>query len=87
MTWGLWYWPLALITVAVVAGLMFFPAEIYAVVSNHSNTLSDYSRYQLGLTTALGKETRLHTVTWWITFLVWSGFIVWITGHIWYVKW
>jgi len=87
MTWGLWYWPTVLIIVAVVAGAAFFPAEAYALATNHGNTLSDYARYELDLTTAFGQSTRLHTVAWWITFLVWSGFIVWITGHIWFVQW
>lgn len=87
MTWGLIYWPIALIVTAVTLAGLFFPAEIYALATNHSNTLSDFSRYELGLTTAFGKQTRLHTWAWWTTFLIWDGFIIWITGHIWFVQW
>lgn len=87
MTWGHWYWPTALIIASVTLALLFFPAEIYAVTTNLNNTLSDYSRYTLGLTTAFGGQTRLHTVAWWVSFLTWDAFVVWITGHIWFVIW
>lgn len=87
MTWGLWYWPIALITVSVVAAGLFFPAEIYALMTNHNNTLSDFARYELDVTTAVGKRTPLHTVAWWVSFLVWDGFVIWITGHVWFVQW
>lgn len=87
MTWGKWYWPTALIIAAVTLALLFFPAEIYAITTNLNNTLSDYSRYELGVTTAFGKSTALHTVAWWVSFVVWSGFVIWITGHIWFVQW
>lgn len=87
ITWGNWYWPTALIIVSSVAGLLFFPAETYAFFTNTGNTLSDFSRYELGLQTAFGGSTRLHTVSWWVSFLVWDAFVIWITGHIWFLQW
>lgn len=87
MTWGNWYWPLALITMAIVAAGLFFPAEITAIVTNKNNTLSDFARYELGVRTALGQTVTLHTWAWWVSFLVWDGFVIWITGHIWFVQW
>lgn len=87
MTWGHTYWSVALIIAAVVCGGLFFPAEIYAFITNHNNTLSDYCRTELDITTAFGKSTRLHTFAWWTSFLVWTGFGVWITGHIWFDTW
>lgn len=88
MTWGHWYWPTALIIAASVLALLFFPAEIYAIFSNLNNTLSDYSRYELGLTTAFGQQTgsAVHTIAWYVTFFVWMGFVIWITAHIWFVQ-
>ena len=83
ITWGHWYWPIALIVVSSVVGLLFFPAEIYAAFTNMSNTLSDFARYELNLETATGKLTHLHTWAWWLTLTVWSGFVVWITAHVW----
>lgn len=91
MTWGIHYWPIALIVVSVTAALAFFPAELYAVFTNHNNTLSDYARYNLDLTTAFGQRTKIHTVAWWATLTAWlfliGGLYVWLTGHIWFVKW
>ena len=87
MTWGHWYWPMALLVSAIVAGGLFFPAEFYALFTNHNNTLSDFARTELDITTAFGSQTRLHTAAWWTTFLVWDGFVIWITGHIWFDTW
>jgi hypothetical protein len=84
ITWGFWYWPMALTIAAVVLGVLFFPAEIYAIATNHGNTLSDFSRYELGVQTALGKQTIIHTVAWWSSFVIWLGFVSWITLHIWF---
>lgn len=87
ITWGAQYWSLALIIAASVLGILFFPAELYAMFTNHNNTLSDYCRTQLDVTTAFGARTRLHTLAWWSSILVWSGFVIWITGHIWFDTW
>lgn len=91
MTWGHWYWPVALIIAAVTAGGLFFPAEFYALFTNHQNTLSDFARYELDLQSALGHRTGYHTLAWWSTFIVWLGIgipmFVWLTGHIWFDTW
>ena len=84
ITWGHTYWPIALTVASIVLGLLFFPAEIYAMFTNTSNTLSDFSRYELGVTTAFGAQTIIHTVAWWVSFLVWCGFVFVITLHIWF---
>lgn len=85
ITWGGWYWPLALLIVGGVAGVLFFPAEIYAAFTNMQNTLSDYSRYELNLETATGGVTHVRTWAWWTTLVVWLGFVGWITPHIWFL--
>lgn len=87
ITWGHWYWPMALTITAIVAGGLFFPAEFYALFTNHGNTLSDFSRTELGVTTAFGAQTRMHTIAWWSTISVYVPFQVWIIGHIWFDQW
>lgn len=91
MTWGNWYWPIALIVVSVTISGLFFPAEFFALFTNHQNTLSDFARYHLDLQTAFGKRTTLHTVAWWASFVSWiliaPGMVVWLTGHIWFDTW
>lgn len=91
MTWGHWYWPLAILIVAIVSAGLFFPAETYAFFSNHNNTLSDFLRTEFNITTAMGKQTRLHTWAWWASFVAWvlivPAFVVWFTGHIWFDTW
>lgn len=87
ITWGHWYWPWALLIVSIVAGGLFFPAEFYALFTNDHNTLSDFARTELDITTAFGAQTRLHTLAWWSSLVVWSGFAIWITGHIWFDTW
>lgn len=84
ITWGHHYWPIALIIASVTLALLFFPAEIYAIFTNTSNTLSDFSRYELGVTTAFGQQTIAHTFAWWASFLVWMSFVFVITLHIWF---
>jgi hypothetical protein len=86
MTWGHWYWPAALLTVSIVASGLFFPAEIYAVLISPNNTLTAFSRYELGLQTAFGAYTKLHTIAWWWSFLTWDIFVVAITAHIWFLE-
>ena len=80
ITWGLWYWPAGLIAVS----LLFVPAELFALATNSLNTLSDYSYYELGMQTALGRFALHHTVAWWASLVAWLLFVVVITGHIWW---
>lgn len=76
ITWGAIYWPIAMIAVM----LLFFPAETYAFFTNHSNTLSDYSWNQLGIT----GNVNPHNWQWWLSLLGWWGFVGIITAHIWF---
>jgi len=91
MTWGHWYWPLAILITAVVSAGLFFPAETIAFFTNHNNTLSDFLRTEFDVTTATGSQTKMHTIAWWASLLAWSAFattfLIWFTGHIWFDTW
>lgn len=76
MTWGRVYWPLALITIsAIIAG-----PELFALATNHANTLSDYARYELNVS---GRLT-IHTVAWWASLGAWLLAVGTLTPHIWW---
>lgn len=77
-TWGLWYWPLGMVAVS----LWFLPAEIYALFTNTTNTLSDYSWYELGIYHAT--HITPHTIPWYLSQIAWLVFVAVITAHIWY---
>lgn len=76
--WGNTYWPAGLITVSVA----FLVPELYALLTNSANTLSDYCWRQLGIRTAWGNG--VHTLAWWFSLITWLLFAVVITGHIWF---
>ena len=80
-TWGLTYWPIGM----VIVFLTFMPAEIYALLTNAQNTLSDYCWHELDVTKAL--EISGHGVAWWLSLVMWGFFVVAITLHIWYRSW
>lgn len=84
LTWGREYWPVFLIISAVWVILGFGIAEIFAFFTSSAthidNTLSNYARQELHVSTQL----TIHTIAWWISFLVWSVFVFVITLHIWY---
>jgi hypothetical protein len=77
-TWGLVYWPIAMSAVVMI----FAPAELIALFTNHVNTLSDFSRYEIGI-----RGTVMHpgVPAWWISLAGWLLFVVIITGHIWFL--
>lgn len=76
MTWGKTYWPIALI----VASIAFLIPEIWALLTNVHNTLSDYARFELNLNPHVYDQ---HTIAWWFSLCAWGVFIVVITLHIW----
>ena len=81
-TWGLIYWP----TFLTVTGLLFLPAELFALFFNQvQNTLSDYCWHELDVTRALTFDA--HGVAWWVSLIMWVMFVVAITLHIWYRSW
>lgn len=75
--WGHTYWPLFILAVSV-----FFGApEIYALMTNPANTLSDYSWAELHV----GRSyPPLHTLAWFASLVLWLLFVVVITWHIWW---
>lgn len=76
--WGNWYWPAFL----CAAFVLFAPAEIFALVTNSANTLSEYCWRELHVTRAL--ELSGHGAAWWASLVMWVIFFVVITLHIWY---
>lgn len=76
MTWGRYYWPIALIIISV---MISFP-EVFALATNHANTLSDYARYELNVSTRL----TAHTLAWWASLITWLLAIGTLTPHIWW---
>ena len=81
MTWGKTYWPIFLI----VTSLAFLGPEIYALVTNFRNTLSDYARYELNITTPHEAFTA-HSAAWLLTLGVWLVIAFWLTFHIWFER-
>lgn len=81
MTWGKFFWAYWIIVTAVT----FLGPELYALFTNVQNTLSDYARYQLNVTTAISNQ-GIHTLAWWASFIAWVVFVAWITPHIWWAK-
>jgi hypothetical protein len=80
MTWAREYWPIAL--AVAILGLFGIP-ETIALFTNWSNTLSDWSRYELGITN-LRQPFDKHTLVWVITMFAWVLLVGWVTYHIWF---
>lgn len=78
ITWGLTYWPFAMIIVSAV----FLPAEIYALFTNPANTLSDYCWRELDVNVSFGHG--IHSLAWWLSLISWGIFVLLITLHIWW---
>jgi len=81
MTWGRTYWAVYLI----VAALAFLGPEIYALCTNFKNTLSDYARYELNVTTP-AQAFNTHTAAWLLTLGAWLVVTFWLTFHIWFER-
>ena len=81
MTWGRVWWPVFLI----VTSLAFLIPEVIALVTNVKNTLSDYARYELNVTTPTQGFTT-HTAAWLLSLGVWLTVAFWLTWHIWWEK-
>lgn len=80
MTWGREYWTWFLSNVS----LQFLIAEIIALFTNVKNTLSEYSRTQLGLVLVPNQPLH-HTLAWTLSLIAWWLFVGVITWHIWFV--
>lgn len=87
LTWGRHYWPWFLIISAVWILLAFGIPEAIALITkiatHTDNTLSNYSRTELNVST----QMTIHTVAWYLSLIVWLGFAIWATGHIWFDLW
>jgi hypothetical protein len=81
VTWGKWWWPIFLI----VTSLAFLVPELIALVTNFRNTLSDYARYELNVTTPTQGFTT-HTAAWLLSLGVWLVVAFWLTWHVWWAK-
>ena len=83
MTWGRAYWPVFLIVSAVWLILGFGVPEAISLVFRPlhvDNTLSFYARSELNVSL----QTTVHTLAWYLTFIMWIMFVVFITAHIWF---
>lgn len=79
MTWGMWYWPRYLIAVAV----FLLGPELYALATNHANTLSDYAWSQLHVGLAFGPAS-VHSIAWWASLIIWILTVIALSAHIWW---
>lgn len=81
MTWGRWYWSAYLIAGSVA----FLGPEIYALFTNFKNTLSDYARFQLDVTTPQQPFTS-HSAAWLLSLGAWLVVAFWLTFHVWFER-
>lgn len=81
-TWGLTYWPYFLITIGLIFIIGFLPPEIYALITNPSNTLSDYSWHELDVSVAW--NAGKHTLAWWLSLITFCTGISLLITHIWF---
>lgn len=80
-TWGRTWWPVFLIISSVWILVGFGVPESVALISHGTdNTLSAYARNELHVSLA----TTVHTVAWYLSFLMWMMFVIFITAHIWF---
>jgi hypothetical protein len=75
ITWGKYYWPYFLTLVS----MLFLIPELIAVVTNHANTLSEYSWDELHVS-----GLAIHDIAWYLSLSTWLLFVVVITAHIWW---
>lgn len=78
MTWGKYYWPYFLI----LSSVLFLIPEIIGLITNASNTLSEYCWRELNVHSGLHLDQ--HGIAWWLSLVAWLLFVVVITAHIWY---
>lgn len=84
ITWGREYWTYYLIA----AGSLFAGPEIYALLTNAANTLSDYSRYELGAHfTVSGQVFQHYNVAWSLSLLAYVILSIELVRHIWFLHW
>ena len=76
--WGNTYWPAGLIA----ASIAFIVPELYALLTDAQNTLSDYCWRELHVTRAL--EISGHGAAWWCSQVAVVLAFVLLVVHIWY---
>lgn len=75
MTWGKYYWPFAMLLVSLIVG----GPEIFALITNPRNTLSDFSWFELGV-----HKNFVPTVSWYASLIVYVLVAVVLAIHIWF---
>lgn len=73
--WGNWYWPGFLVAQA----MLFLGPEIYALVDNWRNTLSNWVWTQLNITK--NESMSQWSATDFLLFGVWIVVVTWLTFH------
>lgn len=81
MTWGKTYWSWFLIVVT----LGFAIPEVIALITNYKNTLSDYARFELDITTPT-EAFGAHSAAWLLSLGLWLVLAFWLTFHIWFER-
>ena len=76
--WGSRYWPVFL----AIGATGFLIPEVFALITNSANTLSDFCWRELNVTIAYGHGKQ--TIAWWLSIIAWGLFTVLITIHIWF---
>jgi archaellum biogenesis protein FlaJ (TadC family) len=81
ITWGRPYWTWFLI----VTSLAFIIPEVFALITNAKNTLSDYAWYELNVKTPQ-EQFSAHSAAWFLSMGMWIVIAVWLTYHIWFER-
>lgn len=76
--WGIFYWPYWILMVSAT----FLGPEIYALFTNATNTLSEYSWGALHVYG--GEHLLLHSAAWWISLIVVIVAMGVLITHIWF---
>ena len=74
-TWGNWYWPAFL----VAQTMLFLGPEIYALIDNWRNTLSNWVWTSLNITK--NESMSQWSATDFLLFGVWIVVVTWLTFH------
>lgn len=81
ITWGKEYWSYFLIIVSTG----FLVPEVFALITNVRNTLSDYARFELGADP--NQVFTHHNAAWALSLVVYIVVSAELVRHIWFGKW
>jgi hypothetical protein len=77
-TWGTLYWPVFILAVSIG----FAVPEVIGLLTNHANTLSDYSWGRLDVHSR--QNLAVHGLAWWASLIAFLTFVAVIVPHIWF---